>query len=76
MASFSIPSSELSACQVEFLLAHFNMGGLGIDLGLDSVVGKGVRLYVEVLNVGEYVDKVGVVSNTGKEVVEVDGEMG
>lgn len=74
--SFPVPSSELSACQVEFLLAHFDVDGLGVDLGLDSAVGEGVRLYVGVLNVSEYVDEVGVVSGTGKEVVEVYGETG
>lgn len=74
--SFPIPSSELSACQVEFLLAYFDVGGLSVDLGLDSAVGEGVRLYVGVLDVSEYVDEVGVVSGTGKEVVEVNGEAG
>lgn len=74
--SFPLPSSELSACQVEFLLAHFDVGGLGVKLGLDLAVGKGMRLYVGVLNIGKYVDEVGVISSTGKEVAEVDGETG
>lgn len=73
---FPIPGSELSPRQVEFLFAYFDMGGLGVDLGLDLAVGEGVCLYVGVLNVGEYVDEVGVVSSMGKEVVEVDGETG
>lgn len=74
--SFPVPSSELSACQVEFLLAHLDVGGLGVDLSLDSAVGEGMCLYVRVLDVGKYIDEVGVVSGTGKEVVEVDGETG
>lgn len=74
--SFLVPSSELSARQVEFLLTHFDVGGLGVDLGLDSVVGKGMRLYVGVPNLGKYVDEVGVVFGMGKKVVKVNGEIG
>lgn len=52
------------------------MGGLGIDLSLDLVVGEGMHLYAGVLDVGEYVNEVGVISGTGEEVVKVDGETG
>lgn len=74
--SFPIPGSELSLRQVGFLFAHFDMGGLGVNLGLDLAVGEGVHLYIRVLNVGEYVNEVGVISGMGKEVVKVDRETG
>lgn len=70
---FPISGSKLSLRQVEFLLAYFDMGRLGINLSLDPMVGEGVHLYVRICNLGEYV---GVVSGVGEEIVKINAETG
>lgn len=72
--SFPISGSESSSCQGELLFSGPNGAGLGIDLGLDAAIGKGLSLDIAVWDVGEDVDELSVVSDSGEVVVKIKGE--